>query len=162
MFVISRQTYKHIIGKVTPLVDWRMWVNFRIQTFLRTSEKTVTKFKTVAFWNCRKLQFHSFNPVQPKQTVVKWPEWNIRQVRMNRLRPSAGDEQVPHSPPQPLVWDQWRQKSVRWNWCGHQVEDPLTARLAWTRFDCWCTLIRCHASARQFYFSRLLKVFSSD
>lgn len=91
-------------------------------------------------------------------------KWNTRKSlqSMNWLWPSGSDEQVPPSPPQPVDWDQWRQKSVRWNWCGHQVEDPLTARLASAPFDCWCTPIRCHASARQFYFFSLLKVFSSD
>lgn len=99
------------------------------------------------------------------QTVDESPrKWNTRKSlpSMKRFWPSGGDEQVPPSPPQPVDWDQWRQKSVRWNWCGHQVEDPLTARLAWAPFDCWCTPIRCLASARQFYFSSLLKVFSSD
>lgn len=80
---------------------------------------------------------------------------------MNRLWPSGSDKQAPPSP-KAVEWDLWRQKSVRRNWCGHQVEDPLTARLASAPFDCWCTSIRCHASARQFYFSSLLKVFSSD
>lgn len=57
----------------------------------------------------------------------------------NWLWPSASNEQVPPSPPQLIEWDQWRQWSVRRNWCGHQVQDSLTARLAWAPFDCWCT-----------------------
>lgn len=99
---------------------------------------------------------------QGRRPMINHGKWNTRMPSMNSSRPSGGDEQVPLSPPWPVDWDQWRQRSVRCNWCGHQVEDPLTARLAWAPFDCWCTPIHCHASARQFYFSSLLKVFSSD
>lgn len=104
--------------------------------------------------------------LRSKSADIRWitRKLNTRKSlpSMNRLWPSGSDKQVPPSPPMPVEWDQWRQKSVRWNWCGHQVEDLLTARLASAPFDCWCTLIRCHASARQFYFFSLLKVFSSD
>lgn len=68
-------------------------------------------------------------------------KWNTRESlpSTNWLWPSGGDEQVPPSPPQLMEWDQWRQWSVRRNWCGHQVQDSLTARLAWAPFDCRCT-----------------------
>lgn len=101
--------------------------------------------------------------LRSKSAEFRWINSRRKSLHiMNRWWTSGSDEQVPPSPPQPVDWDQWRQKSVRWNWCGHQVEDPLTARLAWAPFDCWCTPIRRFASARQFYFSNLLKVFSSD
>lgn len=82
--------------------------------------------------------------------------------KLEQLWLSGSDELVALSPPQPVDRARRRQKSVRWNWCGHQMEDSLTARLAWAPFDCWSALKRHFASARQFNSPASLKVFTGD
>lgn len=65
-------------------------------------------------------------------------KWNTREdlAKYELVAPSGSDVQAAPSPPQLIEWDQRRRWSVRWNWCGHQVQDSLTARLAWAPFDC--------------------------